>query len=208
VDLVHEDRFGDIYMARQIERHAGPYSPWFFDSQFGGGGAMMDLGCHCISVIREIFPEREIESVTGLSRTFRHTHGDVEDFMNLQILYAGGAVGVVESNWCHLGGMDSITEVFGSAGNGYADLMKGSGITTFIEKRAGNKRNDGLGRQHPPTDPIYEYGYYAQAEAMIRTVLFDEAPAQSGADGLEILRIMDAGYRSAKNRSRQTKLAR
>ena len=208
IEMAKEGHFGDVYMVRQIERHAGPYSPWFFDSRYAGGGAMADLGCHSISVVRQVFEGRKIERVTGLQRTFRHTQGDVEDFMLLQIFYEGGPIGVVESNWCHLGGMDSITEVFGSRGNGYGDLLKGSGLEIYTDKPDGRSRGADYGWQKPPCDDIYEFGYQAQIEAMKQAVTKNEPGIMTGHDGLDILKIMDAGYRSAKNNSRATALNR
>ena len=201
IEMAQAGQFGDIYMTRQIERHAGPYSPWFFDSKYAGGGAMADLGCHSISVVQRIFAEKKIERVTGIKRTFRHKQGDVEDFMLLQIFYEGGPVGVIESNWCHLGGMDSITEIFGSKGNGYGDLLKGSGLEIYTDKPSGRSRTDDFGWQKPPYDDLYEFGYQAQIEAMKNAVTKDQPGILTGLDGLEILKIMDAGYRSAMKNS-------
>lgn len=208
IELAAAGTFGDIYMVRQIERHAGPPSPWFFQKEFAAGGALMDLGCHSISVVREIFPDEKIQGVSAVQRTFQHTHGDVEDFMLLQIHYEGGAVAVVESNWCHLGGMDSITEVFGSKGNGYADLMKGSGLEVFTHKPSGLKWQGDRGWHKPAFDATYENGYQDQIEALANTIRTGAPPAQSGRDGLAILKIMDAAYKSAKHGSKVTSLVK
>ncbi len=199
IDLAQCGAFGEIYMVRQIERHAGPYSPWFFDKKTAGGGALMDLGCHSLAVVREILGKQPVRRVEALSRTFRHTHGNVDDFIIVQLEFAGGAIGVVESNWCHLGGMDSITEVFGAQGNGYADLFKGSGLELYQERPAAGLHARLGGWHKPQVDPCLDNGYVAQIEAMRDTVLHDRPPAQSGEDGLAILEIMTAAYRAAKS---------
>lgn len=196
-----EGAFGDVYMVRQIERHAGPPTPWFFEANHAGGGALADLGCHSISVVLDYFPNRAVEAVSGLIRTYQHRQGDVEDFAVVQLHFEGGALGVIEANWCHQGGMDSITEVFGSKGNGYADLMKGSGLTTYSETRTDFGRTGQGGWHHPPYDPVYEYGYQAQIQALVRVLRDGQPPVQSGQDGLAVLRIMEAAYRSAEQGS-------
>ncbi len=207
-DLARAGAFGEIYMVRQIERHAGPHSPWFFGKKEAGGGALIDLGCHSLSVVLDIMGDRPIRRVAAVARTFAHTHGDVDDFVLLRLEFAGGAVGVVEANWCHRGGMDSITEVFGSTGNGYADLMKGSGLTTYSERGFGDDPADTRGWRQPRYDTCYECGYQEQARAMVATILHGAPPAQAGDDGVEILRIIAAAYRSAQQGGRPQPLPR
>lgn len=197
-EMAQAGDFGDIYLVRQVERHAGPYSPWFFQKETAGGGALMDLGCHSISVIREIFGKAEVGKVSAIARTYRHHHGDVEDFIIVQMQFASGAVGVAESNWCHLGGMDSVTEVFGSQGNGYADLFQGSGLDLYSEKQVSGRHARLRGWRTDQYDPVYENGYLAQTEAMVDTLVFDKPPAQSGEDGLAVLRIMLKAYQAAR----------
>lgn len=197
IRLTKEGAFGNPYMVRQIERHAGPYSPWFFDKATAGGGVLMDLGCHSISVLLELVRTREVKKVSALSRTYVHTRGNVEDFMLINLEFADNTVGVVECNWCHLGGMDSITEVFGETGVGRADMMKEYGIETFSEKGFVDDGDRMTGWRKIPFDALFEHGYVALAEGMVRTLHYDEPPLQSGEDGLEVLKIMDAAYKSA-----------
>ena len=44
------DRRG--HMGALREAHPGPHSAWFWDGRLTGGGAIVDLGCHCIEIIR------------------------------------------------------------------------------------------------------------------------------------------------------------
>src|SRR4029450_2181628 len=43
---------GDVLWVRSRETHPGPHSAWFWDAGQAGGGAIVDLGCHCIEIIR------------------------------------------------------------------------------------------------------------------------------------------------------------
>jgi predicted dehydrogenase len=198
IEAAKAGEFGELYMIRQIERHEGPYSPWFFKKKTAGGGVLMDLGCHSISVVLEFFDKPKIKNVTGFTRTYTHKHGNVEDFALIRMDFGNGAVGVVEANWCHLGGMDSITEAFGSKGVGSADLMKGSGLLTYSEAGVSSRKGKLKGWQRPMIDPLLENGYIAQIEGMVDTLINGAPPLQSGDDGLLVLEIMDAAYRSAK----------
>ena len=37
---------------RARARRTWPHSAWFWDAPQAGGGAIVDLGCHCIEIIR------------------------------------------------------------------------------------------------------------------------------------------------------------
>jgi len=43
---------GKVLWARSRETHSGPHSDWFWDKEISGGGAIVDLGCHCIEISR------------------------------------------------------------------------------------------------------------------------------------------------------------
>ena len=43
--MADEGAVGDVYLVKQGEKHDGPHTPWFYDVQRSGGGALMDLGC-------------------------------------------------------------------------------------------------------------------------------------------------------------------
>ena len=54
-ELIREGAVGKVHWARQVEKHGGPYSPWFFTRADAGGGALMDMGCHGIEALRFAF---------------------------------------------------------------------------------------------------------------------------------------------------------
>src|SRR5512135_3529855 len=43
---------GRVLWARSRETHPGPHSAWFWDPARSGGGAIIDMGCHCIEIGR------------------------------------------------------------------------------------------------------------------------------------------------------------
>jgi predicted dehydrogenase len=55
---VQAGAIGRILWAKSRETHPGPHSDWFWDIEKAGGGAVLDLGCHCIEISRSfIFME-------------------------------------------------------------------------------------------------------------------------------------------------------
>src|SRR5262249_51417087 len=51
-DLVANGGIGRVLWVRSRESHSGPHSPHFWDIGKTGGGALNDLGCHCIEAAR------------------------------------------------------------------------------------------------------------------------------------------------------------
>jgi predicted dehydrogenase len=49
---VRSGAVGDVLWVRSRETHPGPHSAWFWDAGQAGGGAIVDLGCHCIEIVR------------------------------------------------------------------------------------------------------------------------------------------------------------
>src|SRR5712691_4351470 len=52
VASVRDGAIGDVMWVRSRETHPGPHSAWFWDAAQAGGGPIVDLGCHCIEIIR------------------------------------------------------------------------------------------------------------------------------------------------------------
>ena len=52
IKSVEDGAIGDVTWVRSRETHPGPHSAWFWDGRLTGGGAIIDLGCHCIEIIR------------------------------------------------------------------------------------------------------------------------------------------------------------
>ena len=59
IELVKNGSCGRILWTRSREAHSGPHSAWFWDKKQSGGGALVDMGCHCIEIGRS-FVGRDI----------------------------------------------------------------------------------------------------------------------------------------------------
>ena len=74
--LAKEGAVGDIYMLKQLEKHSGPHSDWFWDVDQSGGGVMMDMGCHAFGWFRWMLGNRAVKSVWATMDTVRHKATD------------------------------------------------------------------------------------------------------------------------------------
>jgi predicted dehydrogenase len=113
---VQDGALGDITWVRARETHPGPHSAWFWDHRLTGGGAIIDLGCHCIEIARCFVGKgnRPVE-VMCHTDTLVHPIG-AEDNAIALVRYESGAIGQFEVSWTFRGGMDLRDEVAGTHG--------------------------------------------------------------------------------------------
>src|SRR5271154_2210795 len=133
-EMADQGGFGKIHLVKQSEKHFGPHSPWFWDMEQAGGGALMDLGCHGIAFCYWFLGRQKIKSVYAQLGTYVHgdkTKGDDEAICILE--FEDGALGMVECSWTKRGGMFDKTEIFGEGGVTYADLHMGNALPTYSE---------------------------------------------------------------------------
>jgi predicted dehydrogenase len=113
---VHEGALGKVLWARSRETHPGPHSDWFWDKSQSGGGAIIDLGCHCIEIGRSFIGKR-VRPVEVMCWADTQVHPiEAEDSAVGLVRYANGAIGQFEVSWTFRGGMDLRDEVTGTEG--------------------------------------------------------------------------------------------
>jgi myo-inositol 2-dehydrogenase / D-chiro-inositol 1-dehydrogenase len=200
-EMADAGAFGKVYLVKQSEKHFGPHSPWFWDVNRCGGGALMDLGCHGIAFCYWFLGRSPIQSVYCQMGTYVHadkTQGEDDSLCILE--FANGAVGVVENSWARRGGMDDRIEVFGEAGVTYANLHMGNALPTFSENGyayAAEKAPTTKGWTYPVFDEHWNYGTPHELTHFARCLRGKETPRATGEDGLVVLRAIYAGYASA-----------
>lgn len=194
---------GEVRFVKQIEKHEGPHSRWFFAADRAGGGALMDMGCHGIEFARWLLGKPRVLAVTAHMDTWLHREGvhrdvtDLEDHVVLHLEFEGGVTALLESGWSLKGGMASRTEVQGTAGVLRASLLQeGTGLWIYSEKAAP------AGWRAEPADWHHQLGYLQEMAHFLACVRSGERPRESAADGLAVLEIMLAAYCSAGARRR------
>jgi len=221
-ELMEGGGIGKPYLVRQCEKHAGPYSPWFFQRGPGGSGITMDMGCHAIEAIRWALGKPRVKAVTAWMSTFvwtadkvRATFPDmppgdlkddevVEDHVIVLMEFENGVLGQAESSWALQGGMDSTLELFGSEGVVYADMLKGSWLKAYSEKGFPGLWEPNRGWCHPDWEWSRNNGYPQEDAHFVDCILDGKPPIEGGQDGFDVLEIMLAAYHSAGTGQRVT----
>ena len=193
---------GEVTWVRSRETHPGPHSAWFWDGRLTGGGAIIDLGCHCIEIIRNFVGKgnRPIE-VLCHTDTLVHPIAD-EDNAVAFIRFESGAIGQFEVSWTFRGGMDLRDEVAGTHGTIWMNHFLRTGFEMFSAPGAGGgyvaeKAESSAGWLFPVGDEVSELGYADMFSDMFRAMDEGRAPQETLYDGYVVNAIMDAAYRSA-----------
>ena len=195
---------GDVTWVRSRETHPGPHSAWFWDGRLTGGGAIIDLGCHCIEIIRNFVGKgnRPLE-VMCHTDTLVHPIADEDNAIGL-IRFESGAIGQFEVSWTFRGGMDLRDEIAGTHGTIWMDHFLRTGFEMFTAGGASGyvaeKAETEKGWLFPVGDEVAELGYIDMFTDMFRAIEEGRAPQETLYDGYVVNAIMDAAYRSAKSR--------
>ncbi len=196
---------GDVTWVRSRETHPGPHAAWFWDGRLTGGGAIIDLGCHCIEIIRTFVGKgnRPVE-VMCTTDTFVHPIDDEDNAVAL-IRFESGAIGQFEVSWTFRGGMDLRDEVAGTEGTiwlnhflrtGY-ELFTAGGSSAYVAEKAETEK----GWLFPVGDEVAELGYVDMFTDMFDAMEAGRAPRETLYDGYVVNAVMDACYRSARSRA-------
>lgn len=211
LDFIDQGYFGEIYYskAQYIRRNGNP-GGWFSDKKRSGGGPLIDLGVHVIDLVRYLMGKPKVVSVYGATFKKLNTVGtrvgkpayvsvsrsdedinDVEDIATALIRFDNGAVLSVETSFS-LNVKEDITsiELFGDKCGAkispeielYTEMF---GHMTDVNFNADTALNfSGLFEG--------EINHFVDVVANGKECI---APAE---DGVEIMKILDAIYRSAE----------
>jgi myo-inositol 2-dehydrogenase / D-chiro-inositol 1-dehydrogenase len=209
-ELVDEGALGAIHAVKQSEKHDGPHSGWFYDVRRSGGGVTFDMGCHAVEFFRWMLGRdgKKARVVGAYAQMGTHVHGDKTDGDDEAVLildFEGGAVGLAEESWTKPGGMDDRAEVFGSAGQAYADLLHGNALRVYARDGYGyavEKAGPTRGWSFPVFEELWNYGFPQELEHFVSCVRTGQTPLVNGHDGRAVLEAVFALYASAGQRRR------
>lgn len=201
---VQDGALGRVLWTRSREAHPGPHSDWFWDSKTSGGGAIVDLGCHCIEIGRN-YIGKDIKPVEVMCWAATQVKPiDAEDNAIGLIKYENGAISQFEVSWTYRGGMDLRDEVAGTEGNIRTDHFLRTGFEMFTGVGLGGyvaeKAESETGWLFPVGDEVHELGYTDMFSDMFNALEGDSQPMETFYDGYIVNAIMDACYESAKSK--------
>jgi predicted dehydrogenase len=202
-DTVRAGGIGKVLWVRSRESHFGPHSPWFWDPEKSGGGAMLDMGCHCVEAARYFIGKevQPLEVMCWADTLFHPTRA--EDNALAVIRFADRRIAHLEVSWTSRGGLDLRNEVHGTDGAIFTDVTRGTPIESFTLKSSGyvvEKADAELGWVKPVPEEAYTYGYQAEMKHFVECVREGKPPRETYHDGLVVNGVLDAAYRSARTR--------
>ncbi len=202
---VRAGAIGDVTWVRSRETHPGPHSAWFWDGRLTGGGAIIDLGCHCIEIIRNFVGKgnRPVE-VLCHTDTLVHPIADEDNAVALIRFEFGRdrpVRGELDVPW-----RDGSPGRSGrNPGHDLDEPLPAHGFEMFTTGGGGGyvaeKAETSAGWLFPVGDEVAELGYVDMFTDMFGAIDEGRPPQETFYDGYVVNAVMDAAYRSAKARA-------
>lgn len=210
-DFIRNDSLGEIYYAKAtyLRRNGNP-GGWFGDKSRSGGGPLIDLGVHVIDLVRylmgnpkvtsvygatfqKLFNRKNIKSAKGYSSVGRSTEDicDVEDLASALIRFDNGAVLSVEASFSlNIKKDEGKIELFGTKGGAKLDP----------ELEMYTELNDYLANVQLDTQTALDFDGLFEGEInhFVDCVANGTKCIAPAEDGIELMRILDAIYESAR----------
>lgn len=199
-----EGDLGEVYHARSWwhrTRGIPGLGGWFTSKELAGGGPLVDLGVHRLDLALWLMGYPRAASVCGatysaLGRKIAARQGktfDVEDMASAFVRFEDGATLVLEASWAANGEQreEMLTQIYGTrAGILHRNVDAGYQFEAriFLERRG----------EYVAVAPELPAEVETPQEHFARCILEDREPSASGEQGLEVMRILDAVYRSAE----------
>jgi predicted dehydrogenase len=207
IEAAHRGQVGKVLWVRSRETHPGPHSDWFWNKEMSGGGAIIDLGCHCIEIARNFIGKdiRPMEVVCW-GDTLVHPIEAEDNAVGL-VRYENGAVGQFEVSWSFRGGMDLRDEVAGTEGTIWLnhwlrtgmEMYSASGVADYVSEKAEST----TGWLFPVGDEAGALGYADMFTDAFDSLDEGREPRETFYDGYVVNAIIDAAYRSMQSKQWQ-----
>ena len=203
-EIIDSGRLGDIVSCR------GQLTCWYPDisgnwrqqMRTSGGGALMDMGVHCIDLIQYLTNSKAVKvaALTG-TKTFKY---EVEDSASLLIEMDNGAYSYVDSNFnipdaaarCRL-------EIYGTKGSmlaeGTISQVEGGKLEVILsnDSLAYDAKQDRVDVE--PVDIQVEFGniYTKEIESFSNSILTGSKIEVSIEDAIHVQKSVEAAYKSS-----------
>ena len=191
--VVQSGRIGRIVKTKGYGIHVnwGP-AGWFKEKKLAGGGALVDMGVHALDTVRYIMGDPQPVRVYAAIGT-HYGNYDVDDTGVLMITWNNGATSLIESGWWqpHMDGPEAGTRLYGT--EGYASLFP-TELKFKVGGYAGTFQAPMPAREEHCTQAMYD----RQMAHFVDCIRKRKTPTPGIAEGLTILRILDAAYKSSR----------
>lgn len=159
-------------------------SSWRQKPDLSGGGAIADVGSHCIDLLRFFLGDIDQVSAQAPSLYFEY---DVDDTSILLVRFESGEVGIIDA-YFNLKKAENRLELYGTGGS------------IVAERTIGPYREASFQLSRPSEQIDYQLDYINPYEAEVRhfahSVLERSEPEVTGEDGLRCQQIIEASLKS------------
>lgn len=201
-DIIAKGGIGKPFWVRSREAHGGPHADHFWDPELSGGGAMIDMGCHCIEAARYFFGKdnKPIEAFAWGNTLVHKCKG--EDNALLIVKFEDGSIAQAEVSWSSRGGLDLRNEIYGTEGAIFTDVTRSTPIRVFTLTSAGyvvEKFESEKGWVIPLPEEAFAYGYQAEMKHFVECIRDGKPAREDFEDGYIVNAILEAGYKSMES---------
>jgi len=176
---------------------------WRQDPTTGGGGALIDMGGHCIDLL-EMFFGKVAKVCCFINNTVQDYKS--EDSAVAMLFFENGALGTVDTFFCIPDNSSkNVLELYGSKGSIIAKGTIGQGsageMVAFLEQNGKDydARQARTEAQRIVIAPEPVNTYQAEIEEFSQAIIDDREPLISGELGLRSQKILTACYESARS---------
>ena len=202
--LIQEGKLGKPTYARaQLSCWYPPIEgAWRQDPATGGGGALIDMGGHCVDLLEMLFGK-----VVKVSCFINNTVHDYksEDSATVMLFFENGALGTVDTFFCIPDNSSkNVLELYGSKGSVLADGTIGQGpagqMKAFLEQDSEDYDSQQARTiaQGMTIDPEPVNTYQAEIEEFSQAIIDEREPLISGELGLRSQKVLTACYESCR----------
>jgi predicted dehydrogenase len=165
---------------------AEKHNDWFVDKELAGGGALFDLGCHTVDVMRWFMgePKSLIAKIQNFSGTY-----DIDDNSAIVVEFQNGALGILDTAFVHRAGPNPM-EIWGTDGYVGRDPTGGLLLTST------QLQPDGIQGYIKPTKLPDALPH--PLEQWVAAILHDEPMTITVEDGRNLTQLLEAAYKSAR----------
>ncbi|SHF75101.1 Gfo/Idh/MocA family protein [Ornithinibacillus halophilus] len=209
--FIDHDDLGEIYYAKaSCLRRLGNPGGWFSDSSKSGGGPLIDLGVHMIDICWYLMGKPKPVSVSGntynklgnrshvknlsfyKAADYDPTLNDVEDLTNAMIRFENGASLLVDVSFTLQAKKDEISvKLFGDKG----------GAEIEPELAIVSEKHDTILNMAPQVDNLgfdFNQAFTSEINHFVDCCLEGKENIAPVQDGVEVMRMLNAVYESAK----------
>lgn len=162
------------------------HNAWFVDKDLAGGGALFDLGCHTVDVMRWFMgkPQSIIAKIQNFSKTY-----DIDDNSAIVVEFESGALGILDTSFVHRAGPRPI-ELFGT--DGYVGLDPHGGILL----NSTQLQPEGVQGYIKPTNLPKPLPH--PMEQWVSAILHDTPMTITVEDGRNLTQLLEGAYKAAE----------